>query len=82
MDAGYGQWGWGSLPLPASASTLPAWHPHIFMPAPLQGIPRGLCCPWHLPSSRGGFLLASSSFTSSLEGCQNTQEWAEITAIP
>lgn len=82
MDAGYGQWGWGSLPLPASASTLPAWHPHILMPAPLQGIPRGLCCPWPLPSSRGGFLLASSSFTSSLEGCQNTQEWAEITAIP
>lgn len=82
MGAGYGQWGWGSLPLPASASTLPTWHPQILLPAPLQGIPKVLCCPWPLPSSREGFLLVSYSFTSSLESCQNTQEWAETTFIP
>lgn len=82
MGAWYGQWGWGSLPLPASASTLPAWHPHILSAIPLQGMPRGLCCPCPVPSPGEGFLLVSPSFTSSLEGCQDSQEWAVTRAIP
>lgn len=50
MGAGYGQWGWGSLPLPASASTLPTWHPQILSPAPLQGVPRGSAAPALCPA--------------------------------
>lgn len=83
MGAGYGQWGWGSLPLPASASTLPTWHPQILPPTHSRVSRGGYAAPALYPASpRGGFLLVSPSFTSSLEGCQDTQEWAVTTAIP